>query len=99
MYVVTGEKTYLLTDYRPTRKYVLAQLTDGNGKRWWQLAYRWGFWTYYLRSLRASDLGGYHGWPLAFDSPDAARQHLADEQAWLDHRARSKSVTVEFANE
>jgi hypothetical protein len=43
MYVVTGEKSYLLTDYRPTRKYVLAQLTDGNGKRWWQLAYRWGF--------------------------------------------------------
>jgi hypothetical protein len=99
MYVVTGEKTYLLTDYCPRRKYILAKFTDGNGNEWWQLAYMWGYWTYYLNRLGYSE----SGWPqirgpMLFDNADAAMQHLERERDWRDQEKRSREISVEFIN-
>jgi len=96
MYVVTGEKSCLWTDYCPTRKYFIVKFTDGNGEQWWQLAYRWGWWTYYLQRLREYYSGTVYGTPLTFDSLDAAKQHLEEERAWLDRETRSRQVTEEI---
>lgn len=100
MKVVTGEKSYLHTDWKPGRKYTLARFTDGNGEQWWQLAYRWGFWTYFLSRLREYDSGTILAdGPLTFDSAEQAMAHLGREQEWLDRRARSQQVSVEFVGD
>lgn len=99
MYVYTGEKSYLWTDYSAARKYFLVKFEDGNGEQWWQLAYRWGFWTYYLQSLRHSGECGRVGSPLAFDCPATARQHLADERDWLERQEKSRQVSTEIVEE
>lgn len=97
MYVVTGEKSYLLTDYNPDRKYILAKFTDGNGKQWWQLAYRWGFWTYWLNRMGYFESGTkYIRGPMTFDSLEAAQCHLQREGEWLDRQAKSQEISVEF---
>ena len=100
MDIVTGEKSYLLTDYRPSRKYTLAKFTDGNGKQWWQLAYRWWWWTYYLNRLARFESGctGVRN-PMMFDTAHEARRHLEREAEWLDRDAKSKSILVEFVCE
>jgi hypothetical protein len=92
MYVVTGEKSCLWTDYCPTRKYFVVKFTDGNGKEWYQLAYRWGWWTYYLRRLRVYFSGSVGGSPMTFDSLDEANLHLEKERAWLERETRSKQI-------
>jgi hypothetical protein len=100
MDVVTGEKSYLLTDYCPRRKYALAKFTDGNGKQWWQLAYRWGWWTFYLNRLTrfASGCTGVRH-PMMFDTPDKAKEHLAWERDEIDREAKSQDISVEFVGE
>jgi hypothetical protein len=100
MDVVTGEKSYLLTDYCPSRKYTLAKFMDGNGKQWWQLAYRWGWWTYYLNRLtrfESGSAGVRH--PMVFDTPEEAKEHLAWERDEIDRVAKSQDISVEFVGE
>jgi hypothetical protein len=98
MYVITGDKSYLATDYCPSRKYTLAKFTDGNGKQWWQLAYQWGWWTCYLNCLGFHDSGPASRSPMEFDTSEAARRHLEREREWLDRDERSRSISVEFEN-
>lgn len=98
MYLVTGEKSYLLTDYCPSRKYSVIKFTDGNGKQWFQLAYRWGFWTYYLQSLRETDYGTY-GSPLRFDTGEEAVAHIKEEREWLDRQQKASQVVFEVVGE
>jgi hypothetical protein len=100
MFVVTGDKSYLFTDYCPSRRYFVVEFTNGSGERWYQLAYNWGFWTWYLSHMqwRGLDLnneayGDRTGTPLEFDSEDKARRHLERERAWLDQRERDHRVT------
>lgn len=97
MYCVTGDKSYLLTDYCPSRKYAVVKLTDGNGKRWFQLGYRWGLWTFYLKSLRETDYGIY-GEPLQFDSQEQAVAHVKEEREWLDRQENSLNVIEEVVS-
>lgn len=94
MYVVTGEKSYLLTDYSPSRRYYVVRLFDGNGKEWFQLAYRWLGLSFYLQSLRQTDYGTY-GDPMEFESAEKARRHLECERSWLDREQKSRMVWVE----
>ena len=96
MFIFTGEKSYLSTDYCPSRKYMLARFVDGNGNKWWQLAYRWGFWTYYLNQLGHHDSGSCVRGPMTFDTADEARQHLEREAEWLDQMAKSQEISVDF---
>ncbi len=99
MYVVTGEKSYLWTDYCPTRKYFFVKFTDGNGKEWWQIAYRWGWWTYYLKSLREYASGTVYTDALTFDSLDAAKQHLEKERAYCERETKSRQITFEIVGD
>ncbi|NDD52351.1 hypothetical protein EBZ39_00465 [bacterium] len=99
MYVVTGEKSYLWTDYCPTRKYFFVKFTDGNGKEWWQVAYRWLFWTCYLKRLREYFSGSVRGEPMTFKSLGAAKCHLQEERMWLDRQERSKQISVEIVGD
>ena len=88
MYVVTGEKSYLLTDYRPFRKYTPTKFTDSNGRQWWQLAYRWWWWTCYLNRLGYFDNGStYVRGPMTFDTPEEARRHVEREDEWFSGQA------------
>jgi len=98
MYRVLGEKSYLLTDYSPSREYSVVKLTDGNGKQWFQLAYRWGFWTFYLQSLRKTEYGT-NGSPLQFDSMEQAVDHVTAEREWLARQERSRQVCEEIVLE
>lgn len=98
MYCVTGEKSYLLTDYRPSRKYSVVKFTDGNGKQWFQLAYRWGFWTYYLQSLRETDYGT-HGAPLQFYTEKEAVAHIKRERKWLDRQQKASQIVYEVVGD
>jgi len=100
MDIVTGEKSYLLTDYCPSRRYTLAKFTDGNGKQWWQLACRWGWWTFYLNRLtrfESGSTGVRH--PLMFNTPEEAKEHLEWERDEIDREEKSQSISVEFVNE
>jgi hypothetical protein len=99
MYVVTGEKSYLWTDYCPTRKYFFVKFTDGNGEQWWKIAYRWGWWTCYLKRLCEHYSGSVTGSAMTFDSIDAAKRHLEKERAWLERETRSKQVSVEIVGD
>ena len=100
MYVFTGEKSYLRTDWEPGRKYTLAKFTDGDGKQWWQLAYRWGFWTCYLNDLQEFDSGSICPvGPMEFDSAEQAMRHLDRERKWHDAQSRSQKVSVEFVGD
>lgn len=98
MYVVTGDKSYLLTDYCPSRKYAVVRFTNGNGEQWYQLAYQWLFGTYYLQSLRETDYGKY-GHPLTFESSEKAIVHIEREREWLENQRRINTVTAELVNE
>ena len=98
MYVVTGEKSYLLTDYCPLRKYSVVKFTDGNGKQWFQLAYRWGFWTYYLQNVRQTDYGPYR-YSLQFDTEEQAVLHIKKEREWLDRQQKTSQVFSEVVGE
>lgn len=95
MYVVTGEKSYLLTDYSPSRRYYVVRFTDGNGQQWFQLAYRWLFWTFYLHDLKQTDYGTYK-YPLKFESVAQALLHLDKERCWLDRQEKSRIISVEI---
>lgn len=87
----------MITDYNANRKYMLAKFTDGNGKQWWQLAYRWGWWTYYLNRLARFESGSTGVLePIMFDTSDEARRHLEREAEWLDQTAKSQEISVEF---
>jgi hypothetical protein len=99
MYVLTGEKSYLWTDYCPTRKYLFVKFTDGNGKQCWKIAYRWGWWTCYLKRLCEHCGGGVTGSPMAFDSIDEAKWHLKIEREWPERETRSKQVSVEIVGD
>jgi hypothetical protein len=94
MYITTGEKSYLLTDYRPSRKYFVVKFTDGNGEQWFQLGYRWGLWTFYMQSLRKTDYGTYKS-PLQFNSAEKAAEHIRAEHKWLDRQEKSGQVVAE----
>lgn len=94
MYIVTGEKSYLLTDYCPSRKYAVVRFTNGNGEQWCQLGYKWLFRTFYLQSLRETDYGTY-GDPLEFDTAEHAAAHLDRERTWADNAHRENTITVE----
>lgn len=98
MYCITGDKSYLLTDYCPCRKYFVVRFTDGNGKRWFQLAYRWGFWTYYLQSMRHTDYGTY-GEPLQFDAEEQAVAHINEESEWLRRQQKASQIFFEVVGE
>jgi len=99
MDVATGEKSYLLTDYCPSRRYTLAKFTDGNGRQWWQLAYRWGWWTFYLLRLTRHADTGPTGEPMTFKTPEHARKHLELERDEIRRVAKSQDISVEFAGE
>ena len=94
MHCVTGDKSYLLTDYCHTRKYSVIRFTDGNARQWFQLAYRWGFWTYYLQSLRRTDYGTC-GEPLQFDTEDEAMTHIKNERRFLDRQQKASQIFFE----
>jgi hypothetical protein len=101
MFVVTGDKSYLFTDYCPSRTYFVVEFTNGNGEKWFQLAYNWGFWTWYLSHMRYGGVdwcgepyGERTGKPLEFDSEEKARHHLEREKAWLERRERDHRVTA-----
>ena len=96
MYVLTGEKSYLWTDYCPARKYFFVKFTDGNGKQWWKIAYRWACWTYYLNQLCEHWGGSSSGSPMEFDSLDEAKRHLEKEREWFEHHNKSNQVSVEI---
>ena len=98
MYCVTGEKSYLLTDYCPSRKYSVVEFTDGLGKQWFQLAYRWVFWVFYLQALRETDYGMY-GQPLQFDTKEKAVTHIKKERHWLDQQHKASQVFSEVVGE
>lgn len=98
MYRVTGDKSYLLTDYCPSREYSVVKFTDGNGEQWFQLAYRWGLWTFWLQSLRQTDYGT-HGKPLAFDTAEQAVNHIREEREWLARQENSRRVREEVVLE
>ena len=101
MFIVTGDKSYLFTDYCPLRKYFVVEFTNGNDEKWFQLAYNWGFWTWYLSHMRLDRIdwcnepcGERTGNPLTFDSEEKARHHLKRERAWFGQRERSNQVTA-----
>ena len=96
MYIAAGEKTYLLTDYCPTRKYSIVRFTDGNGKQWYQLEYRWLFWTFYLLRLTRHADTGPTGKPMEFKSLEDAQQHLERERKYVDREERSHQVVSEI---
>lgn len=94
MYCVTGEKSYLLTDYHPSRKYTIVKFTDGNGKQWFQLAYRWGFWTCYMQSIRQTFCGTIKT-PLQFYTAESAATHIKEEREWLDRQQKASQIVYE----
>lgn len=98
MYRVTGDKSYLLTDYCPSREYSVVKFTDGNGKQWFQLAYRWGFWTFWLQTLRRTEYSTL-GCPLRFASAEDAVDHIKEEREWLARQENSLRVTEEVVLE
>lgn len=98
MYEVLGEKSYLSTDYCPSRDYFVVELTDGNGREWYQLAYR-GWWGLrWLNSIGHTDYGDSFS-PMTFDSEDAARSHIVREREWMDRKNRAERVTARVIGE
>ena len=93
MYEILTEKSYLSTDYCPSRDYAVVELQDGNGRQWYQLAYRGWLGLRWLNSIRHTDYGDSKS-PLKFASEDAAREHIARECDWQDRQNRAKRVTA-----
>lgn len=93
MYETLGEKSYLSTDYCPSRDYSVVELQDGNGRQWYQLAYRGWLGLRWLNSIRHTDYGDSKS-PMTFDSEDAAREHIARECEWLERKNCAKRVTA-----